>query len=165
MATSRELVITAELILSLNPCEAWSEEKIRERVGDGVSLKGLAEAEDVNLDDRLWLVQELQDKGYLVTGIPKTTDKTTTSERVQWLETLKTATFNRNPTKRAKVATAVEPDLSDLMSSKGWDTETLSNLTGISEDKIKDKDFDAQDLKILCAAFGVRQIARLQGRK
>ena len=48
--------ITAEMIMDKEPCEDWTEERVRKYIGKGKTLKEILEIKEVSEEDRIWCV-------------------------------------------------------------------------------------------------------------
>jgi hypothetical protein len=50
----KNLVLTAEMVKSKNPCENWPIERLQEFYGEGKTLIEVLKSEDVSYSDRVW---------------------------------------------------------------------------------------------------------------
>jgi len=54
--------ITVEDILDKDPCEEWTEERLRAKIGEGKTLLEILDMEDVSANNRIWCVTQFLDE-------------------------------------------------------------------------------------------------------
>ena len=54
--------ITVEDILDKEPCEEWTEERLRAKIGEGKTLLEILDMEDVSANNRIWCVAQFLDE-------------------------------------------------------------------------------------------------------